>query len=213
MCHLLNSEQASFCDENKLDNCCDGFRMWFIQLAPKENVPAVREFVNVITEGGDYVVFDDLGNGHPSMRREDNYWGYDLVFAKEVDGLYTFRGVFVRDGEKSEPNHLVSKRIATKVRLFGGPPARSLELLDEVDAKGYVRTATVPAKPKGRVRKANGAIMIKCARCGKSFESAAKSFLSSLTSCPLPLISIGEPETLWINAIRLFSRLFLEKER
>lgn len=152
----------------------DGFRMWFIQLAPKENVPAVREFVNVITEGGDYVVFDDLGNGHPSMRREDNYWGCDLVFAKEVDGLYTFRGVFVRDGEKSEPNHLVSKRVATKVRLFGGPPARSLELLDEVDAKGYVRTATVPAKPKGRVRKANGAIMIKCARCGKSFESAAK---------------------------------------
>ena len=29
MCHLLNSEQASFCDENKLDNCCDGFRMWY----------------------------------------------------------------------------------------------------------------------------------------------------------------------------------------
>lgn len=29
MCHLLNSGQASFCDENQLDNYCDGFKVWY----------------------------------------------------------------------------------------------------------------------------------------------------------------------------------------
>lgn len=152
----------------------DGYRMWFVQLAPRKDVPAIREFVNMISDDGNFFTFDDLGRKHTSLKREDNYWGYDLLFAKEVDGLYTFRGVFVLDKEKTEPNHIVCRRIATKARVYGGPPSRSIELLDEVNAQGYVRNSNVPAKPKGRVRKANGSLMLKCAQCGRIFEPADK---------------------------------------
>ena len=55
------------------------------------------------------------------MDDKDYYWGNDLIFAKDVNGEYVFRGVFIRDRDKSAPKHHVSKRIATRVKLIGTP--------------------------------------------------------------------------------------------
>lgn len=113
----------------------DGFRMWFTQLAYIEKgryVPAVNNCLNLLCSNGNYHVYDRIG---PSDKKSIDTinWKYDLLFSKEVGGLYYFRGVFVADYAHSAPNHRVSKRVATKVKLIGCP-ARKLELLELVDA-------------------------------------------------------------------------------
>lgn len=110
------------------------FRIWFPKLAENRNgqpVPSSFDCMNTISDDWNEVVFDDLKG-----RQTDDgpqYYGYDLIFAKEPDGPYIFRGVFIRDKEKSRPNHGVSKRIGTKVRLTGKPghPADKIEILDD----------------------------------------------------------------------------------
>ena len=80
---------------------------------------------------GTHSFFEDLKVGHEDM--SDKYWGMDLIFAKAPGKHgYMFRGVYIRDGEKSKPNYDVSKRIATKVRLVGDP-AYDIELLDLIE--------------------------------------------------------------------------------
>ena len=114
-------------------NPTDGFRMWFTQLAYVEHgrfVPAVNNCLNLLCCNGNYHVFDKIGPIEPDDRSRHK-WKYDLIFSKEVGGYYYFRGVFIGDYEHSAPNHHVSKRIATKVKLIGCP-ARRLELLDSV---------------------------------------------------------------------------------
>ena len=112
----------------------DGFRMWFTQLAYVEHgryVPAVNNCLNLLCCNGNYHVYDKIGPIEYEDKSKHN-WKYDLIFSKEVGGYYYFRGVFIGDYEHSAPNHHVSKRIATKVKLIGCP-ARRLELLDSVD--------------------------------------------------------------------------------
>lgn len=76
-------------------------------------------------------MYDKIGPIEYEDKSKHN-WKYDLIFSKEIGGHYYFRGVFVGDSEHSAPNHHVSKRIATKVKLIGCP-ARRLELLDSVN--------------------------------------------------------------------------------
>ena len=112
----------------------DGFRMWFTQLAYVERgryVPAVNNCLNLLCCNGNYHVYDKIGPIEHDDKSKHN-WKYDLIFSKEVGGYYYFRGVFIGDYEHSAPNHHVSQRIATKVKLIGCP-ARRLELLDSVD--------------------------------------------------------------------------------
>ncbi len=97
------------------------FRIWFPKLARIKNGQNVAESfdcVNLISDDWNEFVFDDLKNQQVDM--ENKYRGYDLIFAKDVDGDYVFRGLYIRDEGKSAPNHDVSKRIATKVKLIGG---------------------------------------------------------------------------------------------
>lgn len=47
------------------------------------------------------------------------------------NGLYIFRGIYDIDNNKTELNHLVYKRIATKVKIIGAP-AFKIELIDEI---------------------------------------------------------------------------------
>ena len=107
------------------------FRMWIPKLAKKrdgELVPAAFDCVNTISDDWNEFVFEDLKG--KSRDLSDKYWGMDLIFAKDHSNHgYVFRGVYVRDGEKSKPNYDVSKRIATKVKLVGNP-AYDIELLD-----------------------------------------------------------------------------------
>lgn len=108
------------------------FRLWFPQLAKLRNgelVSASYDCLNTISDDWNEMKFDDLKNSQADMTKK--FWGYDLVFAKDAGGEYVFRGVFVRDKEKSTPNHDFSKRIATKVRLIGDP-TYDIELLDEI---------------------------------------------------------------------------------
>lgn len=116
------------------------FRMWFPKLAERRNgqpIPSSFDCLNTISIDWNEVVFDDL-----KKRQTDDgpqYYGYDLIFAKEPEGgPYIFRGVFIRDKEKSRPNHGVSKRIGTKVRLTGtvGRPADKIEILDDFRKQG-----------------------------------------------------------------------------
>jgi len=112
--------------------------MWFTQLAYVERgkyVPAVNNCLNLICCNGNYHVYDKIGAIEYEDKTKHN-WKYDLIFSKEVGGNYYFRGVFVGDYEHSAPNHHVSQRIATKVKLIGCP-ARHFELLDSVDPSEF----------------------------------------------------------------------------
>lgn len=110
------------------------FRIWFPKLAECRDgqpVPSSFDCLNTISNDWNEVIFDDL----KERQTEDDpqYYGYDLIFAKDPDGPYIFRGVYIRDIEKSRPNHGLSKRIGTKVRLTGKPgqPADKIEILDD----------------------------------------------------------------------------------
>lgn len=114
----------------------DNFRMWFPKLAKVKNgdpVPTANDCVNTISDDWNQLVFEDLkltSDEEPDYI----YKGYDLIFAKEPDGGYVFRGVFVYDEANSDSNRYVAKRIATKVRMIGNP-ATDIELLDNIGEK------------------------------------------------------------------------------
>lgn len=114
----------------------DSFRIWFPKLKEIKKgveIPASFDCLNTISNDWNEFVFDDL-KGRQTEQTE-HYYGYDLIFAKEPDGgPYIFRGVFILDAEKTVPNHSVSKRIGTKVRLIG-KPASKIEILDDFRKK------------------------------------------------------------------------------
>ena len=151
------------------------FRMWFPKLAETKNgdlVSAAFDCVNTISDDWNEVVFDDLKNTQADMTKK--YWGYDLIFAKDPDGgEYIFRGVYVRDGEKSKPNHDVSKRIATRVRLIG-EPAYDIELLDEVIYEDVPDDINTPMKPRNTLNLEDGAVHYVCGRCGTEYNKAPR---------------------------------------
>ena len=154
----------------------DGFRMWFPKLSPRRNGKYISEAfdcINVLSDEGNYLIFDDLKQRNPSIEPEDHYWGEDLIFAKEVDGDYLFRGVFVRDGERSSPNHMVSKRIATRVKLIG-QPARRIELLDSSDNTQRNDDINTPMKLKRKYVVGNGIVRYVCGRCEATFNKAPR---------------------------------------
>lgn len=74
------------------------FRIWFPKLPENRNgqpVPSSFDCMDTISDDWNEVVFDDLKGRQTDDGSE--YYGYDLIFAKEPDGPYIFRGVFVRD--------------------------------------------------------------------------------------------------------------------
>ena len=110
------------------------FRMWFPKLAVKKDgelVPAAFDCINTISDDWNKFIFEDLKE--TSRDISDKYCGKDLIFAKAHGNHgYVFRGVYIRDEEKSRPNYDVAKRIATKVRLIGNP-TYDIELLDSTE--------------------------------------------------------------------------------
>ena len=150
------------------------FRMWFPKLAETRNgqlVSASFDCVNTISDDWNEVVFDDLKDRNGDMTNK--FRDYDLIFAKDPNGgEYIFRGVYVRDDEKSRPNHDVSKRIATKVRLIG-EPAYDVEILDGItgEKKGGIN---VPMPPKDIIEGTNGDIQYICGNCGVSYSKAPR---------------------------------------
>ena len=108
------------------------FRIWFPKLAETKNgklVSAAFDCVNTISDDWNEVIFDDLKNGY--VEGGEKYTGCTLIFAKEPQGgSYIFRGAYIDDEEKSSPNHYVSKRIGTKVKLTG-QPSNAIEILDD----------------------------------------------------------------------------------
>ena len=100
-----------------------------------------------------------------------SYTGYDLIFAKEPNGGdYIFRGVYVRDVDKSSPNHRVSKRIASKVRLIGDP-TYDIELMDTISRKVDIN---VPLRPNRISESDTGTILYECGNCGITFKDAPR---------------------------------------
>lgn len=151
------------------------FRIWFPRLAPKKNgeyIPATNDCVNYLSEDWNYFFFDDLRKDRKSAEPADRYLGLDLIFAKDVDGDYIFRGVYMIDLNKSKPNHFLYKRIATKIKLIGKPVER-FEILDSIEAV-TVDDINTPMKPKDTIRKADGDINYICGRCNKAFICAAR---------------------------------------
>lgn len=151
------------------------FRIWFPRLSPMKNgiyVPATNDCVNYLSDDWNYFYFDDLQERHSSEKQEDWYLGPDLIFAKDVDGGYVFRGVFKTDIEKSRPNHFVSKRIATKIKLIG-KPVRAFELIDSIEME-KTDDINTPVVPNDKVRKADGTIQYLCGRCNTLFVRAVR---------------------------------------
>ena len=110
------------------------FRIWFVKLAETKNgklVPAANNCLNTITSDWNEVVYDNLKMSDLPGDYKPFYDGYSLIYAKEPQGgPYVFRGVFIPDVEKSHPNHHVSKRIGTRVKMIG-KPAYDIEILDD----------------------------------------------------------------------------------
>ena len=151
------------------------FRMWFPKLAETKNgelVAASFDCVNTLSDDWNEFVFDDLKNTPYDVTKEYN--GYDLIFAKDPDGGdYLFRGVYIRDVEKSRPYHYVNKRIATKVRLIGDP-VYDIELLDEVSTVEAGSNINVPMNPQAIKRLQYGTLQYVCGRCGAEFKKAPR---------------------------------------
>lgn len=148
------------------------FRMWFPKLAKikdGEKVSAAFDCINTITNDWNQVVFEDLKRNPDHEEDPENiYRGYDLIFAKDTDGGYIFRGVFVYDEANSKGNRFVSKRIATKVRLIGNP-TEDIELLDRISGKDI----NIPKPPKRKTETSDG-IRYVCAKCGYKLKKAPR---------------------------------------
>ena len=112
------------------------FWIWFPKLAETKNgelVSAAFDCVNTISEDWNELIFDDLKDSPPED--EDSVIPPVLIFAKEPKGgPYIFRGVYLRNKEKSEHRHHVYYRIGTKVRLVG-QPSEKIEILDDFRKK------------------------------------------------------------------------------
>lgn len=150
------------------------FRAWFPKLAEKKNgelTAAAFDCVNTISDDWNEVVFDDLQNRYSDT--SNAYKGYDLIFAKEPKGgPYIFRGVYKFDEEKSRPNHYVSKRIGTKVRVIGSP-ATDIEILDNCSGMNHQNGINTPMQPK-LIRVVNGIQYVTCGCCGQKFMQAPR---------------------------------------
>ena len=149
------------------------FRLWFPKLARKKNGRNEAEAfdcVNTISEDWNEFTFDDLKDRHSDMNNK--YTGYDLIFAKEVDGDYIFRGLYVRDEEKSAPNHDVSKRIASKVKLVGNP-VYDIEPLDEIDNPDS-QDINTPMEPEDIIPDPDVGAYYVCGRCGFKYRVAQR---------------------------------------
>ena len=117
------------------------FRIWFPKLAVKRNgelFPAANDCLNVLSDDWNEMVFDRLN--HAPINNEVYYTGYDMIIAKEPNGKYIFRGVFLLDKDKTYSNHYVSKRIGTKIKLVG-TPAYKIEILDNCQEGSYAERA------------------------------------------------------------------------
>ena len=110
------------------------FWIWFPKLSvikdgkPK---PAVLDCVNTISADGNEFIYDDLKKGTPAEVDASFKTSPVLIFAKEPNGgPYIFRGVYIKNIEKSKYQHHVLTRIGTKVKLLGQPSDR-IEILDD----------------------------------------------------------------------------------
>ena len=112
------------------------FRIWFPKLAERKDgkeVAASFDCLNTLSEDWNEIIYDDLKER--DFAENSQYEGYDLIFAKEPNGGdYIFRGVFIRNKEKSHLYHHVESRIATRVKMIG-KPAHTIELLDDLENK------------------------------------------------------------------------------
>lgn len=148
------------------------FRMWFPKLAKTKNgekVSAAFDCVNTISADWNQIVFEDLKVSPDHEEDPENiYKGYDLIFAKDPDGGYLFRGVYVFDEANSKGNIFVSKRIATKVRMIGNP-AEDIELLDHIGNKAI----NISVPPKRMVETSDGVRYV-CAKCGYKLKKAPR---------------------------------------
>lgn len=111
------------------------FRVWFPKLDNSINGKVLAtsdDCVNTLSNAWEEIIFDDLKELENENNKKYRYDGLTLVFAKEPNnGPYIFRGVYVQDKEKTSLNHIVLKRVATKVKVIGAPATR-VELLDEI---------------------------------------------------------------------------------
>ena len=149
------------------------FRLWFPKLArikDGQNVAESYDCLNIISDDWNEFVFDDLKKRHTDM--ENKYTGYDLIFAKEVDGEYIFRGLYLWDREKSAPNHDVSRRIATKIKLIGDP-VTDIEPLDDL-RQLISHDINTPLAPKEVIKDSEAGAYFVCGKCNYRFKMAQR---------------------------------------
>lgn len=171
------------------------FRIWFVYLAKFKNgqyIAARNDCLNILTSDWNEFIYDDLKKR--DVAGDTYYTGYDLIFAKEHDGNFIFRGVYVRDEEKSSLNHHVSKRVATKIRMIG-TPAYDIELLDNVGSVPF--SINEPIAPKEIIHSASGLSYV-CGRCGAIFIEAKR-----CSECGQMVLKEANDNLLSPNAIRL----------
>lgn len=141
------------------------FRVWFPQLALTDASGKLKaatfECVNTISSDWRSISYIDLKE---NVNCEENpYLGYDLIFAKEPNGNYIFRGVYQLDTSTLHKKGFISRRITKRVRIIGTPVNR-IEFIDDIN---------IPLEPK-EVNNTNGIIIVTCKKCDYEFKKAKR---------------------------------------
>ncbi len=154
---------------NKSSNFC----VWFPKLAYEENgkkKAAANDCLNVLSEDGTRLVYDDLKKGG-NENSEDNR--YVVIFAKPYNKPYKFVGVFLRDNPASNADHTEFYRISTEVRIIGSP-AETIEPIESEKENTKVNDINIAVPPREVIERLDGSVQYVCSNCSIIFIKAPR---------------------------------------
>lgn len=120
-----------------------------------EYIAANGNDINISINNWNEILVKDL-NLKETEHTENEYTthcGYILVFAKDYNGNYVFRGVYVQDQDKHKPYEYVYRKVSDTAILYGNPPQLDIDDLALQEAK-RIETALETSPLLGRERKA-----------------------------------------------------------
>ncbi|MBO5620090.1 MAG: hypothetical protein J5959_00500, partial [Butyrivibrio sp.] len=118
-----------------------------------------------LSSDGERLVYDDLkGTDKADPPSSDKYV---VIFAKDPDGPYMFKGLFKRDNVSSRANHTEFYRISDEVRVIGDP-ATAVEPSKE---ESVILPINVPMKPIEIKHESDGEKVL-CPSCKGTFKRA-----------------------------------------
>jgi hypothetical protein len=150
------------------DDC--NFWVWFPKLAilkDGEYKAAANDCVNVFSSDGKRLVYDDLKETDKTDPPSSDK--YVVIFAKDPDGPYMFKGLFKRDNVGSRANHTEFYRVSDEVRVIGDP----VTAVEPGKEEPVILPINVPMKPIEIIHEPEGEKVL-CPSCKGTFKRAKR---------------------------------------